>query len=190
MKKTIKILILLTFFYSCSDKNDFKNTEELFITKIDSLQRIKHWENLINGEENKPINIYLKNNEGEKLYELKISDLETYTESWVELMNIKNLKNIKRIIKITSDYTACCSNVYSNYLLQTKNKELIELPETEYLHCDGLTPIVEYRFPNQKFGIKNKILLTESFFNEEYEVDSILIKKIYKWNGKKIILEN
>ena len=69
MKKTIKILILVTFFYSCSDKNDFKNTEELFITKIDSLQRIKHWENLINGEENKPINIYLKNNEGEKLYE-------------------------------------------------------------------------------------------------------------------------
>ena len=70
-----------------------------------------------------------------------------------------------------------------------KTGDLIELPESEYLHCDGPTPIMEYRFPNQKFGNKNQILLTKSILNDKYEVESIEIQKTYLWNGKTFELE-
>ena len=175
----------MTFLNSFSQESkDFIKSEQYYLTEIDSLTIKKYWENFPTENSPEPISIYLKNNNGQSLYEIKISELEFYRGTTVEILNVDNLKNVEQIIRLKSGYDTCCSNYYSTYLLKTKDGNLIELPESEYLHCDGPTPITEYRFPNQKFGIKNQILLTKSILNENYEVESIKVVKTYSWNGK------
>ncbi|UKM63465.1 hypothetical protein GSB9_00007 [Flavobacteriaceae bacterium GSB9] len=185
MKNTILIIIFLTFLNSFGqESNDFIKSEQYYLTEIDSLTIKKYWENFPTENAPEPISIYLKDNNGQTLYEIKISELEFYSGTTIEILNINNLTNIEQIIRLESGYDACCTNYYSTYLLKTKEGKLIELPESEYLHCDGPTPINEYRFPNQKFGIKNQILLTKSNLNDNYEVESVEVLKTYSWNGK------
>ncbi|UAB75596.1 hypothetical protein [Mesoflavibacter sp. SCSIO 43206] len=185
MKNSFLIIILMTFLNSFSQESkDFIKSEQYYLTEIDSLTIKKYWENFPTENSPEPISIYLKNNNGQSLYEIKISELEFYRGTTVKILNVDNLKNVEQIIRLKSVYDTCCSNYYSTYLLKTKDGNLIELPESEYLHCDGPTPITEYRFPNQKFGIKNQILLTKSILNENYEVESIKVIKTYSWNGK------
>jgi len=175
----------MTYLNSFSQESkDFIKSEQYYLTEIDSLTIKKYWENFPTENSPEPISIYLKSNNGQSLYEIKISELEFYRGTTVEILNVDNLKNVEQIIRLESGYDACCTNYYSTYLLKTKDGNLIELPESEYLHCDGPTPITEYRFPNQKFGIKNQILLTKSILNENYEVESIEVVKTYSWNGK------
>ena len=175
----------MTFLNSFSQESkDFIKSEQYYLTEIDSLTIKKYWENFPYENSPEPISIYLKNKNRETLYEIKISELEFYSGTTIEILNIDNLTNIEQIIHLESGYDACCTNYFSTYLLKTKEGKLIELPESEYLHCDGPTPITEYRFPNQKFGIKNQILLTKSNLNKNYEVESIEILKTYSWNGK------
>ena len=185
MKNTILIIILLIFLNSfCQESNDFIKSEQYYLTEIDSLTIKKYWENFPTENAPEPISVYLKDINGQTLYEIKISELEFYSGTTIEILNINNLTNIEQIIRLESGYDACCTNYYSTYLLKTKEGKLIELPESEYLHCDGPTPIIEYRFPNQKFGIKNQILLTKSNLNDNYEVESVEVLKTYSWNGK------
>jgi len=189
MKNSILIIILLTFLNSFSQESkDFIKSEEYYLTEIDSITIKKYWKNFPTENAPEPISIYLKDNNGQTLYEIKISELEFYSGTTIEFLNINNLTNIEQIIRLESGYDACCTNYYSTYLLKTKDGKLIELPESEYLHCDGPTPRNEYRFPNQKFGIKNQILLTKSNLNDNYEVESVEVLKTYSWNGKKIEL--
>ncbi|WP_106463041.1 hypothetical protein [Aurantibacter aestuarii] len=185
MKNTILIIILLTFLNSFGqESNDFIKSKQYYLTEIDSLTIKKYWENFPTENAPEPISIYLKDNNGQTLYEIKILELEFYSGTTIEILNINNLTNIEQIIRLESGYDACCTNYYSTYLLKTKEGKLIELPESEYLHCDGPKPINEYRFPNQKFGIKNQILLTKSNLNDKYEVESVEVLKTYSWNGK------
>ena len=185
MKNTILIIILLIFLNSFGqESNDFIKSEQYYLTEIDSLTIKKYWENFPTENAPEPISVYLKDINGQTLYEIKISELEFYSGTTIEILNINNLTNIEQIIRLESGYDACCTNYYSTYLLKTKEGKLIELPESEYLHCDGPTPIIEYRFPNQKFGIKNQILLTKSNLNDNYEVESVEVLKTYSWNGK------
>jgi hypothetical protein len=190
MKNLILIIFSLIFLNSFSQETkDFIKSEEYHFTEIDSLTIKKYWENFPTENPPEQIPVYLKDNNGRTLYEIKISELEFYSGTSIEVLNIDNLKNIVQIIHLKSGYDACCSNYYSNYLLVTNKGDIIELPESEYLHCDGPTPIVEYRFPNQKFGMKNRILLTKSNLNDNYEVESVEVQKIYSWNGKTFTIE-
>jgi len=190
MKNSFLIIILLIFLNSFSQESkDFIKSEQYYLTEIDSLTIKKYWENSPTENSPEPISIYLKNNNGQTLYEIKIFELEFYSRTTVEILNIDNLTNVEQIIRLESGYDACCTNYYSTYLLKTKEGKLIELPESGYLHCDGPTPINEYRFPNQKFGIKNQILFTKSNLNENYEVESIEVLKTYSWNGKTFVLK-
>jgi len=190
MKNSILIIFLLFFLTSFGQATkEFNKTTEYYLTEIDSITRVEYWKNFPIENEPKPISIYLKDRKEEKLFEIKVSGLESYSGTSIEVLEINTLKNIVQIIHLKSDYNACCSNYYSIYLLKTKNGELIKLPETDYLHCDGPTPIIEYRFPNQKFGKENQILMTKSFLNDKYKVESIEIQKAYLWNGKTFELE-
>ncbi|MCP4054999.1 MULTISPECIES: hypothetical protein [Flavobacteriaceae] len=185
MKYSFLIIILMTFLNSFSQESkDFIKSEQYYLTEIDSLTIERYWKNFPSENSPEPISVFLKNNNGETLYEIKISELEFYSGTTIEILNIDNLTNVEQIIRLKSGYDACCTNYYSTYLLKTKEGKLIELPESEYLHCDGPTPITEYRFPNQKFGIKNQILLTKSNLSKNYIVESIEILKTYSWNGK------
>ena len=185
MRNSFLIIFLFIFLTSFGQATkEFNKTTEYYLTEIDSTTRVEYWKNFPTENEPKPISIYLKNRKEEKLFEIKVSELESYSGTLIEVLEMNTLKNIEQIIHLKSDYNACCSNYYSIYLLKTKNGELIKLPETDYLHCDGPTPIIEYRFPNQKFGIKNKILLVKSLRNDKYEVESIELQKTYNWNGK------
>ena len=54
-------------------------------------------------------------------------------------------------------------------------------PIVDNIHCDGPEPFHEYRFPIQKFGRPHRIIRTESFPNNNYQVDSISLKETITW---------
>ncbi|WP_370392107.1 hypothetical protein [uncultured Winogradskyella sp.] len=185
MKNLILIIISLTFFNSFSQESkDFIKSEDYYLTEIDPLTMKKYWENFPTENVLKPIPIYLKDKNGKTLYEIKISELEFYSGTSIEVLDIDNLKDIEQIIHLESGYDACCTSYYSTYLLKAKDGKLIKLPEIDNLHCDGPEPRFEYRFPNQKFGHENQILMTKSFLNDDYKVEKVEIQKTYSWNGK------
>lgn len=190
MKKILLVLYLfITLNFLGQEKNEFNITTDYYLTEIDSISKDTYWKLFTNNHKTEPISISLKNKQNKEIFVLKIDELETYTETLIKVMKTSNLKNISEVIQLESDYNACCSNYNSTYLLKTNTGKIIKLPETNYDHCDGPTPIIEYRFANQKFGIKNKILLVKSFLNENYKVDSVEVKKTYNWNGIEFKLE-
>ena len=181
----------MSFLYSFGQETkDFTESEEYYLTEIDSITIKKYWEKFPSMNPHEPIPIYLKDKNGRTLYEIKISELEFYSGTTIEVLDINNLKNIEQIIRLESGYDACCTNYYSTYLLKTKEGKLIKLPEIDNLHCDGPEPRFEYRFPNQKFGTENQIVLSKLFLNDEFEVDSIDRQNIYSWDGKTIVLDH
>ena len=122
----------MTFLNSFSQESkDFIKSEQYYLTEIDSLTIERYWKNFPSENSPEPISVFLKNNNGETLYEIKISELEFYSGTTIEILNIDNLTNVEQIIRLKSGYDACCTNYYSTYLLKTKEGKLIELPESE-----------------------------------------------------------
>lgn len=188
MKKLTLILFLISSSFYCQDKTYFTESDEYYLTEVDSLTKNRYQKEYPNFS--LPISIFLKDKENKPLFELKIDEFEFYSGTTIEVLNTPNLKNTTQIIHLLSAYDACCTSYYSNYFLKTEEGKLIELPLVQYVHCDGPTPINEYRFPNQKFGEFDKILLTKSYLNKEYQVNSVEVEKTYTWNGESIIMNN
>ncbi|MBL7472556.1 anaphase-promoting complex subunit 10 family protein [Robertkochia sediminum] len=186
----ISCLALLYARAGAQTTGEFLETSRYTVTDIDEDTRSAYWKAFSSGKQPETMLVYLKDENGKVLHDLKITDLESYSESSVTVSNGQSLSNVAEVIHLRTDYDVCCSNIYSTYFLKTKDGALIKLPKTEYLHCDGPTPITEYRFPNQKFGIKDHILLVKSYLNDQYEVDSVEVLKSYQWNGKSVVADH
>ena len=189
MKKILLTITLIVTTISLfgQKSSEFRQTNDYYITKVDSIVADNYWKN--NTIKTESILVYLKNNKGKTLTKYEISELEFYRGATIEILDLEKMKNLKQVLHVKLSYDTCCSNHYSSYFLLTNNGELIELAEIENLHCDGPEPKFEYRFPNQKFGKKDKILMTKSTLNNDYKVESVEIIKTYFWNGEKIRLE-
>ena len=187
MKKIV--LIILIILHSCSKShNDFIISKEYSITNIDSLSYENYFKKHPNGDH--PISIFLKNSSNNKLKEFVIETLLTYDGAKVEELIVNRFDNVEKVLRVSYGYDgADCILEYSKYFIVTNSKQLIDFPLVENQYCDGPTPIIEYRFPNQKFGTPNQIILVKSFLNDDFKVKSIKEIKSYKWDGKSIELE-
>ena len=183
--RLILLLFLIVLSNSCFVQK-FVETTDYYVEDIDSTVIKKYWEEL--PAEPLLLNVALLNNHNEKVDSYILSGLESY--AGVEITKLENhgLKNIKEIIHVRIEYNACCSNYFSHYYLVTMNSEIISLPEIDYLHCDGPTPINEYIFPAQEFGLPDRIIFSHSQRNDKFITSSIEPKIVYTWTGKKIVL--
>jgi len=85
--------------------NKGKETENYYITKIDSLAQKKYWNDITNSVKPKPSSIYLRNKQNEDLLEFPIAELEMYDSTTLREIDITGLNNITKIIAIESlDY--------------------------------------------------------------------------------------
>lgn len=164
---------------------DFEPSSEYYLTPVDSAQVQKFWNNYNSGKTPQPISLYLKDERGKTIYKFKEDQLEFYSGTTLSVLEVKHLDGIKKVIRLVSEYDACYTDYFVNYFLVTDNDSLIQLPVINYTLFDYRSKIREYRFPNQKFGLPNKILLTNSEFNQGLQVTRVAIQKIYNWDGGK-----
>lgn len=167
--------------------NKGDETENYYLTKIDSITKQKYWENITNSIKQEPSSIYLRNKKHEDLFEFSISEFESYDDTTLISRDVKNLLNITKIIIVEITYSACCSSTDKYYYLVGLNNNLIELPEIGNTHCDGPEPTYEYIFPNDIQGKKDKIIYAKISSDEENNKVEIL--KTYSWNGSEFKLE-
>ncbi len=114
---------------------------------------------------------------------------ENLVDVEVAVNNEVDIKDVKNVILVKSLFTFCCESSHLKYFIETNKGEYFQLPELENIDCDEGLPFKEYRFPNQKFGMENKILLGVSYLNEDFEVDSYEIEKRFLWKGNFLFVE-
>lgn len=173
-------------FLSPKALNKGKETPNFYLTAIPESIIKNFWYNMSNSKETKPGRIYLRNNKNENLYDFLISDLEMYDNTSLYERKVKKLQNIKNVIVVENNFSACCSNYNSTYLLQTDTEELIALPEISNVHCDGPEPYFDYIFPNETGGKHDIILYAKITPKNENTSENIEVLKTFSWNGKNL----
>jgi hypothetical protein len=186
MKKALLTYIFLLS-YIISIGQDFTLIEDYTIYESDYELDSLFW--TIPPEERQPIKAFLTptSDTTNHIQEFTILELETYDGNRIYSLKDPKLSNVKEIIQVQFEYFACCVSVENHYFIVTYDNEWIKLPVVNYVACDGPEPFEEYRFPNQKFGIENTILKTNSFPDSNYNIDSVKVIENYTWNGKEII---
>ncbi|TCI84829.1 hypothetical protein [Tenacibaculum sp. M341] len=104
-----------------------------------------------------------------KVGTIHISDLETFHDISVQVLPKPNLEGIKEVIKVTTNYIACCGYSDTFYFLVTNDSDFIRLPHIENTFCEETVSEVQYVFPIQKYGKANMILRTEITYDKKIE---------------------
>jgi len=176
-------------FLSAKAINKGNETENFYLTKVPPLMIKNYWNYIMNSIEVKPAILYLRNKQDENLSEFSVSEFESFDNTSLYELGNKGLQNVKNIIVVKINYSSCCSNHYYTHLIQTNDDKILELPDFDYMHCDGPEPYKNYLFPNDTYGIKDKIL----FVNVQPATDSIPenieVLKTFSFNGKSITEE-
>ena len=172
---------LLSFISFNSLSQDFKTSDQYAITPKLSQIGEDYWKTPY--EDREPIIAYLvsKADTTKHLMKLELESLETFEAYRVEVMENPGISQVDKVVKLSLEYLGCCSTYENFYLLHTKSGEYKVLPEINYNHCDGPTPVEEYRFTNQEFGKEGKILHTRSFRNDQWQVDSVQVLKTIQY---------
>jgi len=163
-----------------------KESENFYITEVDSLQQRKYWNDISNLVKPKPISVFLRNKLNQDILEFKIPELESYEKTDLHEIEAEKLTNIDKIIIIESTYSACCSSTDEFYYLLNFNNDLIALPKVNNTHCDGPEPFFGYLFPNDENAEKDKIIYAKITPTQEGINEKIDILKIYSWTGTKL----
>lgn len=179
-------LVAIIFHYHAFAQ-EFKKTDKYRIIEPSFEVDESYYQTPYNERNPIPIQLTLSSDTTSSLWEYNILELETYGGASIYLLENPGISNIKEVVKVEFEYVACCSSIEEHYFLFSNENKLIKLPSTDYVHCDGPEPFFEYRFPNQYLGLKDQILRTESFPNQDYKVDSISKLLAYNIDGTGII---
>ncbi|WP_299834845.1 hypothetical protein [uncultured Tenacibaculum sp.] len=174
MKNLVIVFVLFLGMKSFSQK--FEKTNDYFVTEVDDTTRKEYWDKFPHEDQNLPI--FLKDKHNNTLLEISVN-LMAYDETTVEILKIDNFSAFNKILRVSTTHTACCSNTISYYLCISKNGKITQLPQLNNTHCDGPEPWVEYVFPNQKDGEKDKILVVESNYNVKKQNYTLTTQKSY-----------
>ena len=168
-----------------------KETESngYYLTKIKAEDIMKFEENLYNSKKPKPVHFFLRDSKHRSLNKVEVSEVLLYDDTTLYVKELYGLKNLKQLIRIESNYDACCSNTEEYYFLVDLTDNLIALPQIQNVHCDGPEPYFSYIFPMEKNGKEEKIIYAKITPNQENNNDTVEILKVYSWNGIKTTVE-
>lgn len=122
-------------------------------------------------------------NNAQKVTTIGVSDLDTFDGIVINVLPNPNLENIKEIIRIDTNYSACCGHTDAYYIMVTDDNDFISLPKIENTYCDEAVSEVQYIFPKQAFGKENMVIKTEITYSANIEnVKSTKILQSLVWN--------
>jgi hypothetical protein len=104
---------------------------------------------------------------------------------WVN--NAPNLEGMEEIILVENYFSSCGDLITSFYLIKTTNGRLIPLPHLESINEGNDFQYWQYRFPNEKFGRPNKIILGYLNLTQANDLISFQKEKVFLWDGEKLI---
>lgn len=112
---------------------------------------------------------------------LNIADFGLLDEIRISVLEEPALEGITEILKITLEYTACCSSTEEFYYLVGEDR-VITLPsiKNEYAYEPILD--IHYIFPNQSFGKEQTILRAAVHYTETYTIKDIKVLRSIAWN--------
>lgn len=79
----------------------------------------------------------------------------------IDVLEHPGLNNVKEVVRIKFDFLTCCSDLYNYYFLISASGDVTLLSVIHNVWCDDPSTYKAYVFPNERFGIKNKISLME-----------------------------
>ncbi|WP_108244944.1 hypothetical protein [Muricauda brasiliensis] len=101
--------------------------------------------------------------------------------------DLPNIQGVKRIILVENYFTSCCLSISLNYIVETAKGRFVPLPELKVENCGDEFNYWQYRFPNEMFGVQDKIVLGYLDLSQAYEVRSFQEEKVFLWDGEKLI---
>ncbi|GAA3510393.1 hypothetical protein GCM10022393_24660 [Aquimarina addita] len=122
----------------------------------------------------------------EKLTTIAINDSEPFEDIFITTLENPGLAGISEVIKMDIESVTCCAEVVTYYFMVTDQKKLISLPELTNIYCENSDTDSQYTFPNQLFGIKNKIVQTETLYSESTEIKYVSLQQSFILNNDKI----
>lgn len=108
-------------------------------------------------------------------------------EVWVN--DSPNIPGLKRVILVEDYYTFCCLSIRLNYIIETTEGRFVHLPELKVENCGEEFNFWQYRFPNELYGLQNRIVLGYLNLTQAYEVISFEKEEVFLWDGEKLIPE-
>jgi hypothetical protein len=120
------------------------------------------------------------------LTNFKVVGEESLSSCTGEIIDNIGLQNVKFMIQTSASGEACGIPTLNNYILWT-GKTLINLPQLSSVgDADIYSYSENYVFPNNKKGLKNKIIMKSEQYEklENKKATTIRKSKIYNWNGR------
>lgn len=175
MKNLITILILVFTFQFINAQKFIKTDKYNIVSKVGTKQQ----------EYTVFFDVITKDIDASKIGTIRISDLESFDDISIRVLLNPNLENIKEVVKVETNYSACCGYTETFYFMITNDSDFISLPHIENTYCEDAISEVQYLFPTQKFGKDNMILKTEVTYTEDIEtIKKTQVIQSLVWNDE------
>jgi len=174
MKKFAIIFILLLGFQLVSGQDFKRSTEYKIITGMQE-----------NGNDlpNYVVSLVPSGDVTNKISTLTIEDTELFEDIFISTLENPGLEGISKVIKMEVEYLACCAHVEAFYFLVGNDNTITALPKLENVYCENSDKDYQYTFPSQKYGEKNNILKTQTFYTPNAGVKYVNTKQSYGWKN-------
>jgi hypothetical protein len=113
---------------------------------------------------------------------LTIADFGLLDEIRISVLTSPDLENISEILKVTLEYSACCSSTEEYYYLVTNDNDFIALPSIKNEYAYDPISDIHYIFPNHSFGKEGTILRAVLKYTETYTTKDITVLRSIAWN--------
>lgn len=132
------------------------------------------------------VNLIRSGGHSEKLTTITINESEPFEDIFITTLENPGLTGISEVIKMEIESVTCCSEVAIHYFMITDQETLISLPKLTNVYCENSDTDSQYTFPNQLFGMKNKIIETETLYTASSEVKYVSLKQSFILNNDKV----
>ncbi len=172
--KNIIIILIITFSFQFVKAQKFiKTNKYTIVNKIGTKQQ----------EYTALLDIVTADNNATKIGTIHVSDLDTFDNINIRVLSNPTLEDVNEVIRIDTNYSACCGHTDTYYFMVTDENDFISLPKIENTYCDETISEIQYIFPGQTFGKENMILKTKVTYTEDIrKVKSTELLQSLVWN--------
>ncbi|WP_349351865.1 MULTISPECIES: hypothetical protein [unclassified Flagellimonas] len=117
-----------------------------------------------------------------------ISELH-YSDFYVWINESPGINGVERVILVDHLFSNCGDSLTSYYFLEMSDGSIDWLPTLTTMNLGDELHYYQYRFPNEKFGVKDKVVQGFLDLTQASEFKSFEKETVFLWDGKKLIPE-